>query len=97
MAFPSICLIIVIITMLIMIMILLKVCCQFQDMATLLPALKILDPSLPAERQQCLLIASKEAKALNGRSRFIPQDDRLSDPKTAFEEGNILTLHLCYR
>ena len=67
-------------------------------MDTLLPALRIADTSLPAERQQCLLKASKETKVQQGRSQFAgPQDHRLRDPKTAFKEGNILALHLYYK
>ncbi|KAL0963393.1 hypothetical protein UPYG_G00305780 [Umbra pygmaea] len=57
-------------------------------MDNLLPDLRLVDPRLPADRQQCLLIASKEAKAHQGRNLFAgPQDHRLRDPETAFDEA----------
>ncbi|KAL0961596.1 hypothetical protein UPYG_G00354600 [Umbra pygmaea] len=56
-------------------------------MDNLLPAIRIVKTSLPAERQQRHLNASREAKAQQRRSQFAqPQDHRLRDPKTAFEE-----------
>ncbi|XP_059210103.1 uncharacterized protein LOC131988962 [Centropristis striata] len=56
-------------------------------MDTLLPALNIHDTSLPAERQQCVLAASKAAKAQKGRGQVCPRDDGMRDPKTAFDEA----------
>ena len=58
-------------------------------MDPLMPELSILDKTLPQDRQQCLLKASKEAKAVHSRASHITQgDSRFTDPKTAYEEGN---------
>ncbi len=58
------------------------------DMDPLLPTLCILDTSVPQNRQQCLLKASKEAKALASRNTCYDRNT-VKDKKTACEEGNI--------
>ncbi|KAK0138576.1 hypothetical protein N1851_024888 [Merluccius polli] len=57
-------------------------------MDPLMPALSILDKTLPQDRHQCLLKASKEAKAVHSRPPHVTQgDSRLRDPKTVYEEA----------
>ncbi|KAJ0055698.1 hypothetical protein NL108_009657 [Boleophthalmus pectinirostris] len=52
-----------------------------QIMDPLLPVLCLLDTSVPKDRQQCVLQASKEAKAYKATSTHCP------DPKTAYKEA----------
>ncbi|CAM4515131.1 unnamed protein product [Leuciscus chuanchicus] len=54
-------------------------------MDVLLPTLGILDTSVPLSRQQCLLKASKEAKALGARNTCFA--NRVQDKETACEEA----------
>ncbi|XP_041941359.1 uncharacterized protein LOC121704885 [Alosa sapidissima] len=54
-------------------------------MDPLLPVLEILDTSVPVERQQCMLRASKEAKAAQGKSLSV--NKLLREPKTAYREA----------
>lgn len=58
-------------------------------MDPLMPVLCILDTSVPHDRQQCLLKATKEAKACQSKPSQTYDDSRLRDQKTACEEGNI--------
>lgn len=54
-----------------------------------MPILCILDTSVPHDRQQCLLQATKEAKACQSKPSQTYDDSRLRDQKTACEEGRI--------
>lgn len=58
------------------------------EMDPLLPTLRILDPSVPQNRQQCLLKASKEAKTLASHNKCYDRNT-VQDEKTACDEGNI--------
>lgn len=58
------------------------------DMDPLLPTLSIVDTSVPQDRQQCFLKASKDAKTLASRNRCFERNTS-QDKKTACEEGNI--------
>lgn len=65
-------------------------CLSDREMDPLMPALSILDKTVPKDRQQCLLKASKEAKAVHSRPTHLSQSDSgLRDPKTAYEEGKM--------
>lgn len=54
------------------------------------PLLCILDTSVPKERQQCLLKATKEAKAY--KPCQTTDDGDLRDEKKAYKKGNTLAL-----
>lgn len=59
----------------------------------LLPVLCILDTSVPQDRQQWVLEATKEAKVCQSSKPSVMYDDSsLRDLKTACEEGNISAL-----
>ncbi len=53
-----------------------------------MPTLCIVETSVPQNRQQCFLKASKEAKALASRNKCHDRNTVI-DKKTACEEGNI--------
>ena len=56
----------------------------------LLPRLQIYDLSVPADRQQCVLQATQEAKqALRSGSVLKQSDVMLRNPETAIEEGKL--------
>lgn len=58
-------------------------------MKLLLPVFVVLDISVLPDRQQCLLKEAKDVKARQYKPYETCGDNRLRDPKTAFEEGNI--------
>lgn len=64
------------------------VCVLTVEMDPLMPALSILDTSVPKDRQQCVLGLSKEAKEFmkaHGQRQTV--DSRLKDPEKAYKEG----------
>lgn len=65
-------------------------CLTDREMDPLMPALSILDKTVPQDRQQCLLKASKEAKAVRSRQSHLSQGDSgMRDPATAYDEGKM--------
>ena len=58
-------------------------------MDPLMPDLCILDSSVPRDRQQCILKATKQAKACQSSTPRQTDDSRLRDERTACEEGQI--------